>query len=130
MSKQIDNIFVFWIIIAVIGGYLHQILEFPEYFGFIPDYVIPMILMLLIVSWGVMYKAGEQISYSVGLGFALVNLLGAILTVYPFDFLPFIPEQSLNHYISHLLFGMLQLPLLYFSILQIKKIRSIDLVEN
>ena len=41
------------------------------------------------------------------LAWALLNLLGgAVLSVLPLPFLPFVPEQSLRHYSFHLLYGL------------------------
>jgi hypothetical protein len=47
------------------------------------------------------------------LAWALLNLLGgAVLSVLPLPFLPFVPEQSLRHYSFHLLYGLTQVPLI------------------
>jgi hypothetical protein len=44
----------------------------------------------------------------------LLHLVGgAIVTVIPFIFLPFVPEQDFTHYIAHFLYGLAQLPLLW-----------------
>ena len=43
---------------------------------------------------------------------ALHLIAGAVLSVLPLGLFPFEPEQSLSHYASHLLYGLLQLPLL------------------
>ncbi|HEV2124187.1 MAG TPA: alpha/beta fold hydrolase, partial [Chloroflexota bacterium] len=39
---------------------------------------------------------------------------GAIISVLPLPFLPFEPDQSLHHYLSHAAFGLAQIPLLWF----------------
>ena len=47
---------------------------------------------------------------------AILQLFGgAIVTVLPLPFLPFTPDQSLHHYLSHALYGALQIPLLIAS---------------
>jgi hypothetical protein len=40
---------------------------------------------------------------------------GAILSVLPLGFLPFAPEQSPSHYLSHLIYGVTQLPLIWLA---------------
>ena len=40
---------------------------------------------------------------------------GAILSVLPLPILPFVPEQTLDHYVSHFVYGIGQLPLLFVS---------------
>lgn len=39
--------------------------------------------------------------------------MGAILSVLPIPILPFSPEQSWDHYASHILFALAQLPAVY-----------------
>ena len=37
---------------------------------------------------------------------------GAVLSVLPLPFLPFEPEQSVSHYLSHVVLGIAQVPLI------------------
>jgi len=42
----------------------------------------------------------------------LVQLIGgAILSVLPLPFLPFAPAQTVDHYLSHVILGITQIPL-------------------
>lgn len=61
-----------------------------------PKSLITMVMLLL---WGVIHLIG-----------------GGILSVIPFDFLPFYPEQSLSHYFGHLVYSVTQLPLIVLMI--------------
>lgn len=46
------------------------------------------------------------------LAWALLNLVvGGIITVLPLPFLPFEPEQSVNHYLAHVAYSLGQVPL-------------------
>lgn len=47
-------------------------------------------------------------------------LLGAVLSVLPLPLWPFVPEQSLSHYFSHLIYAAAQLPLIVVLLLQIR----------
>ncbi len=47
---------------------------------------------------------------------------GANVTVIPFSFLPFVPEQDFIHYFAHFLYGLAQLPLIGIMIQQIRRI--------
>ena len=47
---------------------------------------------------------------------ALQLVGGAILSVLPLPFLPFVPAQTVDHYVSHLVYGIAQLPLLFGAI--------------
>ena len=54
---------------------------------------------------------------------ALVHLvIGSVVTVLPLGVLPFTPAQTSEHYISHLLYGLLQLPLLWASLRQLRQV--------
>lgn len=46
--------------------------------------------------------------------------LGAILSVLPVLIWPFVPEQSPDHYMSHLIYGVFQLPLIWVLYREIK----------
>jgi hypothetical protein len=62
-------------------------------------------------------RAVTRVRPSVGLmaaAFALswLSMLGHNLAVLPLPFLPFVPEQSLSHYLTHIAHALGQLPLL------------------
>ena len=40
-------------------------------------------------------------------------IMGALLSVLPLPFFPFVPEQSAGHYLSHAIYGLAQLPLIW-----------------
>lgn len=48
-------------------------------------------------------------------------LAGALLSVLPLPFLPFVPEQSAGHYLSHVIYGIAQLPLIWVLWKEIRK---------
>jgi hypothetical protein len=47
-------------------------------------------------------------------------VIGAILSVLPVPLWPFYPEQSLSHYLSHVIYGVAQLPLIWVLIQALK----------
>src|SRR5688572_3745550 len=86
--------------------------------GFIPMLVIEGALLLIWTQGGTPRRAASYVLLSL----ALLNLIGgAILSVLPLDFLPFDPEQSLAHYASHILYGLLQFPLIIISLQHIRR---------
>lgn len=48
-------------------------------------------------------------------------VVGAVITVIPFGFLPFTPEQSLRHYLAHVVYGLAQLPLIIVMVQEIRR---------
>jgi hypothetical protein len=56
---------------------------------------------------------------------ALLNLIGgAIITVIPFGFLPFEPEQSFTHYLAHVIYGLAQIPIILFGLREARLARA------
>ena len=67
-------------------------------------------VMLLFAYWRRPSSRGVQVAI---LGWAGLNLLiGGLVTVLPLPFLPFAPEQTLSHYLTHIAYALGQLPLL------------------
>lgn len=71
--------------------------------------------LLVVVALGIGYRLRLR-SAIVGLlmfVWAVLNLIGGgIITVLPVPFLPFVPEQSLGHYLAHVVYSVGQLPLI------------------
>ncbi len=103
------------IVVAILGSLAHNIIEF----GLAPVLAsrngeLPMTL-LWVVGFVVWWRIpGARIGAAWFLiALALLNLVGgAIITVLPFGFLPFEPEQTLTHYLAHVIYGLAQLPVL------------------
>ena len=56
------------------------------------------------------------------LGWALLNLLvGGVVTVLPLPVLPFVPEQSLSHYLAHVVYGIGQVPLVFLAVAALRQ---------
>jgi hypothetical protein len=62
----------------------------------------------LLLVWGLLHLVG-----------------GAIVTVIPFSFLPFVPEQDFIHYFAHFLYGLAQLPLIGVMIQQMRRLPKV-----
>lgn len=101
--------------IALLGMAIHTVVEFgiAGLWAFetamIPWAILQGILWL--VWWR---QPGARRAAAMALfATALVQLIGgAIVSVLPLPILPFEPEQSLRHYLSHVALGIAQVPLL------------------
>jgi hypothetical protein len=94
-----------------------SLLDFAS--GFIPMLVIEGALLIIWTQAG----SPRRIASAALLGMGLLHLIGgAILSVLPLEFLPFVPEQSLAHYAAHGVYGLLQIPLIVFSAKHIRKV--------
>lgn len=99
--------------ISLFGMAVHTVREFGLTGLWVPSTgMLPLAALQLglLTWWVVALRRGAAIALA---GTALVQLVGgAILSVLPLPFLPFEPDQSIQHYLSHLVFGIAQLPLL------------------
>src|SRR5688572_17742459 len=99
-------------LLSWLGLAVHNMVELPGLTLLSPEYIIPGLLNLfLFLGWWKLCP--RWIMAILLLGWALFNLIGgAVISVIPFGFLPFYPEQSLRHYFSHVVYGLAQLPLI------------------
>jgi hypothetical protein len=116
--------------LSILGMAFHTVREFGLP-GLVspPTGMLPMasVQLLLFVGW--LLSPGARSALEIALaGSATLQLLGgAVISVLPFPFLPFQPEQSLSHYLSHLALGLTQLPRLVIPLrLRAARSRSAD----
>jgi hypothetical protein len=112
-------IWVMSIVVAVawLGLYVHNIAELPGQSLISPESFGPLIFSAtLFAIWFWWRRIGAWLL----LVWAAVNVLGAILTVLPLPILPFEPEQSVSHYLFHVLYGATQLPLIWAAIASLR----------
>jgi hypothetical protein len=92
--------------------YAHNAGDLPGQTPLSPESVGPGLVHLILVALWFLPPSRRVASWLL-LGWALLNLIGgAVLSVLPLPILPFAPEQSLRHYLFHLLYGVCQLPLI------------------
>jgi hypothetical protein len=104
-----------WMTLAVMISWLsmamHNLFELPIS-PLAPEYVGPLAVALLCLAAHVA-RPGWRVPLVALVGWAALNLVGgAIISVLPLPFLPFEPEQSLGHYLTHIVYGLGQVPLL------------------
>jgi hypothetical protein len=96
-----------------LGEYVHNLFELPQLTLLSPENSIPALisLVLFLAWWLTPYRRAAAVLL---LAWAILHLAGgAILSVMPLPFLPFYPEQSLQHYAAHAIYGLAQLPLIF-----------------
>ena len=98
-----------------IGLYLHNLQELALPL-WSPENSVPLLIASgLAVGWS--RRPSRRLRMAL-MAWAWLQLIGgALLSVLPLGLYPFEPEQSLSHYGSHLLYGLLQLPLLIRALL-------------
>jgi uncharacterized membrane protein YjdF len=103
------------------GLFVHNAIELPSLKLLSPENSLPaLVAMLLFVGWQLLPT--RRLAAALLLVWGLLHLVGgAIVTVIPFSFLPFVPEQDFTHYFAHFLYGLAQLPLMWVTIQQLRR---------
>jgi hypothetical protein len=110
-SNHVQRIGAFTLL-SWLGACIHNRLELPHLTLLSPENSMTLLIsvMLFLVWWK--FPTNRTTTLLL-LGWAFLHLIvGGIISVIPFAFLPFYPEQSLQHYLSHVLYGLAQLPLI------------------
>ncbi|HNP70982.1 MAG TPA: hypothetical protein PLO33_03215 [Kouleothrix sp.] len=115
MTKSIARPGSWWVAAATalawLGFFIHNIADLPGQSLLSPETGLPTLVYL--VLWLAWWRfPGQRLTLWMLLGWGLVSLIGGGLSVLPFPFLPFYPEQSLRHYVFHVVYGAAQLPLI------------------
>lgn len=106
----------FWVVgsllVAYLGIWAHEFHRVPASWGFTLEGLLSLVLPAAVIFWAwwrfPWYAAPLVALWALG----LIHLLGACVTVLPLAFLPFVPEQTVSHYLAHAIYAAGQLPLL------------------
>ena len=79
-------------------------------------------VVLLLACWR---WPRSRVAWSVVLGWGLLNMVvGGIITVIPLPVLPFVPEQTIDHYLVHVIYTAGQLPLVLVAVASLGQLRA------
>ncbi|MBA3560914.1 MAG: hypothetical protein H0W30_20275 [Gemmatimonadaceae bacterium] len=96
--------------VAAAGLIAHNVLSLPLA-PLAVENVGPVAVYAALLAWCV--AARDGIAARAALTFwAGLNLVGGALTVLPLPLLPFVPEQTVEHYAAHAIYAIAQVPLL------------------
>jgi hypothetical protein len=113
-----------------LGEYVHNVADLPQLTLLSPENSIPALsAILLVLAWYLLpFKGVVNILLLI---WTLLHLVGgAILSVLPLRFLPFVPAQTIFHYVMHLVYGLAQIPLLIFIVRQLQPSRGVGSHER
>ena len=104
-----------------LGLFVHNSIELPSLNLLSPENSLPaLVAVLLLFGWWLLPT--RRLAAALLLLWGLLHLVGgAIVTVIPFSFLPFVPEQDFTHYFAHFLYGLAQLPLIWIMIQHLRR---------
>lgn len=117
-------------LISWLGEFVHNRYELPQLTILSPENSIPLVISVVLFALWLALPA-KRIILSLILAWALVHLLvGAVLSVLPLPILPFVPEQSVGHYLSHVIYGLAQIPLIVLIIRNLRQPRKAVFYET
>lgn len=98
----------------------HNLYELPLAVGDLENSgPLVVALVLLVAYWR---RGGSRAVQWALLGWALLNLvIGGVVTVLPLVVLPFVPEQSLSHYLAHVVYALGQVPLVLVAVAALRR---------
>ena len=109
--------------LAWLGMYIHNVADLPNLTLSSSENALPGLVWLLLFGlWWAM--PGHSWPAVLLLAWGLLNLVGGFTSVLPLPVLPFKPEQSLRHYMFHVLYAITQLPLLGIVRHELRQVRS------
>jgi hypothetical protein len=101
-------------LVSWLGEVVHNAFELPQLTLLGPENSLPGLFSLLLFMGWWKQPRGRKVWRWLLIGWAAFHLIGGgILSVIPFSFLPFYPEQSLQHYLAHVIYSVTQLPLIW-----------------
>lgn len=108
---------------AWLGMYIHNVADLPGLTLSSSENALPgLVWFLLLALWWA--TPGRSWPAALLLAWGALNLVGGFASVLPLPVLPFKPEQSLRHYMFHVLYALTQLPLLGIARHELRRERS------
>jgi hypothetical protein len=99
-------------ILSWLGMFIHNTIEFPNFSLLTPENAGPALMSILLFS-GWMLLAYRRLFTLLILVWTLTHLIiGAVGSILPLAIWPFVPDQSLRHYMAHSIYAATQLPLI------------------
>jgi hypothetical protein len=108
------------VVLSWLGLFAHNALSLPALTPLSPENSLSALAAAsLAICWWLL--RARRVAALLLLGWGAVHLVGgAVVTIIPFPFLPFVPEQTVAHYLAHALYGLAQLPLIAAMIGQLR----------
>jgi hypothetical protein len=111
VAQETVRLVVALAVLSWFGMIIHDRMSLPELSLLSPEVVLPTVVSVaLVAAW---WAWPGRLSFGLLFGWTMLHFaVGGILSVLPLPFLPFVPEQTIKHYVAHALYAGCQLPLL------------------
>lgn len=98
--------------VAWLGLWGHELYRVPSALGLTLDGSLPLLAVAVALLLWWLRAANQRAATWALLIYALINGIGGFLSVLPVRFLPFVPEQTVGHYLVHVSYALCQAPLI------------------
>ena len=112
-EKRITVLAAGFCVVSWLGMMVHNAIELPGLPFTSAEVALPTLAyVVFFAAWRVLpYR---RVTGSLLFTWGMLHLVvGGIITVIPFPFLPFTPEQSVRHYLAHIVYSVTQFPLVW-----------------
>ncbi len=98
-------------VFAWLGFFIHNVADLPRQTILSPESLYPTLITLaLLALW--LIPVTRTVGAWALIVWSALHLVGGAVSVLPLPILPFVPEQSVTHYVFHVIYALAQLPLL------------------
>ena len=99
------------LVLSTFGGWYHNIEEFPTMPQWAPEMLMTIVPGAVLLGWWWL-RPGAALMWVTTVWVLLGLIVGAFLSVFPLQVWPFDPEQTADHYRTHLIYAATQVPTL------------------
>jgi hypothetical protein len=115
------------VLISWMGMIIHNRVELPMMSLLRVEYLIPTAIYIIMLCGWLYQPAYQRLWTWLLFSWVIIHfVIGAWLSVLPLSIWPFLPEQSSRHYLSHVIYGLLQVPLLWHLSARLRSDRKLN----
>lgn len=105
-------VFVAAAAVAALGMLAHNLLSLPLALG-APENLGPVLVWCGLLAWHLATRGAGATRAALLVWTALNLMVGGFVTILPLPVLPFVPEQTVSHYLAHVIYTITQVPMLW-----------------
>lgn len=119
-ARRSAGLMFMFLAISWLGEYTHNLFELPNLTLLSPENSLPALVSLALLAAWWLTRFSRAVTLLI-LAWGMLHLIGgAVLSVIPFPFVPFYPEQTLDHYAAHVGYALAQLPVIILAIRELR----------
>ncbi len=97
------------------GLWVHEVHRVPLSLGLTPDATIPFLALLIALEVWLRRSSYRGPARTAAAAYGWIQGVGGMMSALPLPFLPFVPAQTVDHYLAHLAYALAQIPLILWA---------------